>query len=530
MLLPLALTLLACSPAPPPPDAPALQKEPSAAIEPAPEPPPPAAAPEHLSAVYEISARAGSYESDIGAQRIALDSGARQWTEGHQRMIAASAALERRPVAVSDGEGGFIAVFEAEVPQGPMKGDLDLLAQRVGSDGTPRWFEGARSALVATTPVVERAPKLLADGAGGAFLVFERLGGAEDGSLDSDLAAQRIDREGRLLWAAGAQAGVPLDHGPGLVSDAAICPDGRGGLVVAYRREPTSGPHAGIQQIWAQRLDASGQARWGVDGTPVPVAISTGALGAPSLLPSSDGGALVFFQEEVTHGEHVGDQDLMVQRLSPDGSLPWSGEPEAYKVVSATALAEGPPAVVSDGADGAIVAYAATWLEGPRKGEPDLFAQRIGPDGLGLWNDGAPVVLASSPIIEGDPQLVSDAAGGAIAVFEQRPPAAHLSNDQDLGAQRLSADGALLWHEGERSAVLSATTHREQTFDTVSDGAGGVVVVFEVVAREDDRAGDAELAIQRLDADGQRLWGEDGAPLPLAWSAAMEQHPVLVVP
>lgn len=534
----LALLLLACSPDPveeqgPPPEAP-----PSFVVQqtPPPAPTPPLASPaagvppEAVSVVFGLGAPGGGLISDVGAQRVRLTDGQPLWAADHVVVVSGSAYHERRPAVVPDQAGGFVAVYEAEVPEGPLKGDVDLLVQRVDAEGRRLWEGGERSALLATTPVLELAPRLVADDAGGAFVIFERHGRDEADRLDSDLAVQRLDADGRALWAEGAQHGVAVAAGAGLVSNATARADGQGGLLVAFEYEPVDGPRAGLGQIRAQRFDPRGQPLWGREGQPLLVAAASGGVDAPALLPDGEGGALVFFREAVSDGEHAGEHDVMCQRVSPGGGLSWGGGPEAFKVVSATTLDEGPPVLVSDGAQGAIVAFEATWLEGPRRGEMDLFAQRIDPMGLGLWNQGAPLPVASSDWQEHSPRIVSDGAGGAIVVFEQKPPPAHLSDDQDLGAQRIGPDGRLLWHGGERSAVLSATTHLERAPSIASDGAGGVVVFFEALARAGEHQGDIEIVAQRLDPEGARLWGQDDSPRLIAWSAALEREPVVVLP
>ena len=527
MTLPLALLLLACSSDSDGPPSFVIQPEPVPEPSPAPAPAPLAAPPAAMAVVFEQGVT-GGVASDLGAQRIAMGDGASTWSIDHVAVVSDSAYHERSPAAVPDGAGGFIAVYEAEVPEGELKGDLDLLAQRLDADGLRAWGEGTQSIVLASTGVVERAPTLVRDSTGGAYVLFERHGHDEQGNLDSDLAGQHLGHDGKLLWAEGSQMGLPIATGPGLVSGVVAVADGMGGLLVVFELEPVSGPNAGSHELWAHRIAPFGAPQWGNDG--LPIAVAKGSVSDAAVLPDGEGGALVVFREEVVEGQGAGDFDLMVQRVAPDGTLPWSGDPQAYKVVSATTLVEHAPAIVSDGAGGVIVAYQAQWIEGPRAGQLDLFAQRIDASGTGLWNDGAPVPLASSDWTEHNPVLVTDGAGGAIAVFSQAPPSSHLSGDQDIYAQRLGPDGSLLWHDGAKSAVLSATTHLERNPSAASDGAGGVVVFFEAVASKGEFAGDSELVAQRMDAAGKRLWGEGTAPKPVAWGQVLERNPVVVVP
>ncbi len=65
--------------------------------------------------------------------------------------------------------------------------------------------------------------------------------------------------------------------------------------------------------------------------------------------------------------------------------------------------------MTSDGSGGAII----TWQD-YRNGGYDIYAQRIDEDGFPLWTpDGIPVCTLSASG-QGEPQIVSDGAGGAI--------------------------------------------------------------------------------------------------------------------
>ncbi|MFH1463441.1 MAG: hypothetical protein ABIO70_03560 [Pseudomonadota bacterium] len=519
-----ALHLLAgcSSPEPPAPVAPV----PGVQATSLPTPPTPA----DLTTVFEVAPGPDPATSDIGAQRFRVSDGGLVWSEKTLLPVSTSRYGERRPVAVGDGEGGLIAVFEAEVPDGPLKGDVDIMAQRVGPDGTLRWGGGDRSLVVAATAAVEASPRLLADGRGGAFLVFERLGRDEGGRLDADLSAQHLAADGSATWGAGDPAGLSIAAGPGIVSGAVVAADGAGGLIVAFVEEPVEGERAGITRILGQRLDPGGAPLWGQGSRPLVIASSASPLSAPCLVPDGRGGALVIFQEQGSEADKPGDMDIMVQRVAGDGSLPWSDAPTAYKVVSATTLAETAVVAVPDGQGGAVVAFEGRWIAGERRGDVDLLAQRIDATGVGRWGEGAPVPLAYSDWLERAPALVPDGAGGAIAVFEQHPPASHLSTDVDLGAQRILADGTLAWHEGTASMPVSASSHAEQRPVAVPDGEGGVVVVFDARAREGEHAGDVEIVAQRLGADGTPRWGAGGESVLLAFTEALEQRPVVAWP
>ena len=130
------------------------------------------------------------------------------------------------------------------------------------------------------------------------------------------------------------------------------------------------------------------------------------------------------------------------------------------------------------------------------------------------------------------PATILDGAGGAIIVFEQHAPADMFAGDVDLGAEHINGEGKRLWStpERDRSADVAARDDLlERNFAAASDGAGGVLVVYEAEARIGKLAGRSDLLAQRLGPEGKPLW-PDGKPLTVAGSGDSEKNPVVVVP
>ncbi len=165
---------------------------------------------------------------------------------------------------------------------------------------------------------------------------------------------------------------------------------------------------------------------------------------------------------------------------------------------------------VSDGAGGMIV----VWTDG-RTGDTDLWAQRVGAEGEVLWAaDGVPVCTVVGG--QSDLRTVSDGAGGVIVVWRDRR-----SGDQDYYAQRINADGQILLPTTSPSldGVPVCTSDEDQEdMESVADGAGGVIVVWE----HNDPA-DTSVYAQRLDADGELMW-PTGAPSETGVSVCDHQY------
>jgi len=112
--------------------------------------------------------------------------------------------------------------------------------------------------------------------------------------------------------------------------------------------------------------------------------------------------------------------------------------------VSAAAYDQGQVVVISDGADGAIVA----WVDCRAGTNTDIYAQRLDSFGNVLWAaDGVPVCTLSADVY--DCRVVPDGAGGAIVVWRD-----WRAWGGDVYAQRLDPSAT---PSGRRTALRSAS-------------------------------------------------------------------------
>jgi hypothetical protein len=182
---------------------------------------------------------------------------------------------------------------------------------------------------------------------------------------------------------------------------------------------------------------------------------------------------------------------------------------KAPAVVAASNGAERAAVVVSDGEGGAIVVF--EWEDAA--GDTDVMAQRISADGEVLWNGGQQAAdVASGTALERCPVAVPDGQGGALVAFEFEFPEGEYKGDVDIAAQRISGDGVRLWNGGERSTILSSAPAIERRPVAVADGSGGVIVAFEFEPLEGEHAGDIDILAQRIAGDGSALWNGGEAP------------------
>jgi hypothetical protein len=164
------------------------------------------------------------------------------------------------------------------------------------------------------------------------------------------------------------------------------------------------------------------------------------------------------------------------------------------------------PGVEPGGDDSVIVAWLkwvyGSWREaGARKVLDPEVTWPPEPDTLeSPW--GA-VVLGGSPVSAARFDAAADGAGGVVAAWiDDR------TGGQRAYAQRVTGDGVVLWTAG--GVELSGDTLTgtgwswSQQLAAAADGSGGVVVAWNL----NDAQG--TVRAQRVSADGDLLWGDDG--------------------
>jgi len=207
------------------------------------------------------------------------------------------------------------------------------------------------------------------------------------------------------------------------------------------------------------------------------------------------------------------------------------------------------PRIVQDGPDGAIV----VWTDNRNGSDSDIYGNRIGTDGT-IWAGlgGVPVCMATGNqyevmVISADTGDVIvawlDARDGAQRLYAQRvdegssvwtsdgidvcPSAAYLYyarmvsdgaggaiitwnenryGSYDIFAQRIDADGNLVWGDG---GIDVCTVDGDQYYPEITvDGSGGAIIAW-----WDYRNGQGDIYAQRVDGDGNLLWDTDDAPV-----------------
>lgn len=240
-----------------------------------------------------------------------------------------------------DNSGGVI-VAQA------IYGEDIIGAQRVDSEGNILWQRGGVQAFVGPA----EGAQVVSDGSGGAIIVFERNIPCDDGigSCDSDIYAQRVDAEGKVLW---GPDGVPICIGSSKPYEPKIVADGAGGAIIFF--EDFEEGFA----ICAQRIDANGYKLW-----PEDVQVWKGTY--YSVVSDDFGGAISVWDERA-------------QRLDSTGRKMWG-----LNGTTAMLNSRGWYLISADSCGGVLVSWSASRYI---LDETASYVQRIGAEGDRLWGD-----------------------------------------------------------------------------------------------------------------------------------------------
>ena len=327
------------------------------------------------------------------------------------------------------------------------------------------------------------------DGAGGAFIAWEdsRLG-------DSDIFAQHLTAAGAVAsgWAPNGNAIciVSTDQrAPCIVAD------GSGGAIIAWRD-----PRGGDDDIYAQRVDASGTWLWTSGGVRLSTSIKNEV--SPVIVSDGSGGAIVAWELVFTPGTDI---DIYANRVNSAGSIApgWSAGGLAIR---STSFDEAAPCIAADGAGGGILA----WIDNRNGGSNfDIYSIRVTGAGAvaGGWSSSG-VALCNATASQLNPGIIADGAGGVIAFWED-----HRAGNTDVYANRVTGLGAIAsgWLSGgpDGAAVVARASTQYQPV-AVSDGAGGALFAW-----TDQRSDGGDIYARHLTGAGVPAagWPADGRAL-----------------
>ena len=193
--------------------------------------------------------------------------------------------------------------------------------------------------------------------------------------------------------------------------------------------------------------------------------------------------------------------DIFVQKINKDGSLPWGAE----KVVCDAVNAQASISMISDGAGGVILAWGDKRSGTGTTNDEQVYGQRVKADGTIGWAVNG-VNLSKSTVdplyYRRNPILEKVSATEFTVVFAQLGA----TTSADYFAQKcLITDGIPIW--ATDTDIHGPQTGLQTTQTLVADGTGGVFVVW-----SDPRLAttNSDIYGQRINSSGLVQWGASG--------------------
>jgi len=287
-------------------------------------------------------------------------------------------------------------------------------------------------------------------------------------------------------WSSNTAVNTPVCVDLGRQIDLRMADDNKGGVFITWK-DYRSGGGVGLPDIYIQYLNQAGYPQWTTNG----VALCTDAAdqSTPSIVSDMAGGVIVAWSDWRTGIE----RDLFAQRIDSAGVIQWT--------LNGVGVANKPERehnekIVSDDAGGAII----VWEQQGGNGNWDLWAQRIDHAGAPVWPVGG-VPLCAVDANRLNPKIQKDGKGGAIITWQDY----RNLTDYNVYAQRINATGSLLWGTGALAICSAPGAQIDPKIDPDS-ATGGAYIVWV----DKRNLVDYDLYAQKVDENGNILWGNDG--------------------
>ncbi len=380
---------------------------------------------------------------------------------------------------VEDRSGRIISVW-----QDRRSGVFDnIYLQRLSSTGLKEWQ--ASGVRVSNATGNQSSPSFITDSLG-VIVVWHDNRVAND----INVYAQKFNYSGQRLWTTD---GLPICTATGNQSNAKIISDNLGGVIIVWqdRRNGTD------NNIYAQRINANGQAQWAANG----IVVSSAPFDQfnPQLVTDGANGAIVAWHD---YRAGTGYIDIYAQRILPNGSLAWHADGVA---VTTAGHNQTNLQMIADGFGGAII----VWQDRRTSISEDIYGQRLSPSGAIIWSlNGSPIAVTTG--FKSFPQLASNSAGGAIVTWQDN----RTGTDFNIYAQNISLYGEELWTKNGRP-ICTSTGHQYYP-KIVADKNGNSIITWQ----DRRNSSDYDIYAQRVDVNGSISWQVNGL---IVYSASLDQ-------
>ncbi len=258
--------------------------------------------------------------------------------------------------------------------------------------------------------------------------------------------------------------------------------DGFSGIIMAW--DDNRDTSATLGDVYAQRLDKNGLAKWTLNG--VAVCANQSTQKSSAIVESNNGSSIITWADD-----RNGDFDIYAQKLDSNGNPLWTSGGVALTSSSNTSKN---PKIVVDNSGGAYVVW-----EDSTNVYYDIYVQHINSSGANqLGINGLVICNANNSQI--NPKIDSDFSGGAIITWQDK----RNGNDYDIYAQRIASGGAVSW--AANGVVICNAVNTQSNPRIEPDGNGGATIAW-----VDKRSSsNSDIYAQNINASGAVSWAANG--------------------
>ena len=245
---------------------------------------------------------------------------------------------------------------------------------------------------------------------------------------------------------------------------------------------------SGNFDIYAQRVNSNGEVQWAYNGVVI-CSVDSDQV-SPVIVSDGNDGAIIAWQDK-----RSGNYDVYAQHVDGNGVRQWN--PTSGDSICNVVFDQVNISMASDGNGGALLAWE-DYRSNAGPGLADIFTQKINSAGVAQWDPNG-IGVCTQAAAQFGPKVISDEAGGAfITWYDNR------AGDYDIYIQRVEVGGGLI---GIAGGVAVCTSGTDQTNpDICTDGAGGAIVVW-----QDFRSTtDIDICGERMSPSVSIAWGVDG--------------------
>ena len=355
--------------------------------------------------------------------------------------ICRASGDHKNPQLVSDGAGGAIITWE----------ESDIYAQRINSNGEIQWNSNGKA--ICTEIGNQISPQLVSDGANNTIITWQD---SRDG--DDDIYAQKVNSSGEVQWIVN---GKVICTANGSQKSPQIISDGAGGAIITWEDNRN-----GIDDIYAQKINSSGDIQWNANGTAICTA--NGSQISPQIVSDGANNTIITWQDS-----RDGTDDIYAQKVNSNGDTQWIANGTAICTVNGSQIS---PQIVSDGVNSTII----TWQDS-RDGTNDIYIQKVNSSGDIQWiANGTAICTANDDQLV--PQIISDGANNTIITWQDSRDLA-----DDIYAQKVNSNGVVQWTTNGKT--ICTANGNQLVPQIISDGASGAIITWDD-SRIEEASGD----------------------------------------